>query len=469
MTSRTGLSLHFIGALTPEMMSLIQWCHQQGNRISASDDHSDLVYTPILHALGVQVFDMFAQTNISRTTDCVVVSRYYDTRHPEVVAAEKLLIRVVTETEFLKEIVGTQRLTALVDEYDGALTATWLSHVWQACHIPVNALAHTASAIAPVDLSCFSEQGEWIIPFSGFKRDSTTYEPDFLSFQPETVVVPSIRYDYPELHTTLDEVYLAYYTFARRIPRKGLIVGNNDYSRMKRLRSHLVDRQSQVYGLDRDAQWHIRDVSAENGETHFSLVHNRHNYGPFTIPAQGERFVYAAVAVCVLSLLRDINPASLVRALATVPLLKRYMEIRHDSQGRVIVLDRADHPELIKDVIATVRSRYPGKKIWCLYQPGSYLRTKALLPELVESLRPVDYLYLADIKGYPREKSEGLNVRHLIADLRREHNQVYYFESAEEMRHLLQDRVPSTDCILVLGAEGICQDAVAFDYPSAGV
>ncbi len=453
-------SLHFIGALTPEMVSLINYSVKRGDKVTASDDHTDKLYAPVLASLGVTFFDMFAQTNVSRTTDCVILSRFYDVRHSEVMAAQNLAIPVLSENDFTKEIVASHRLLAVLDDYDGALTATWLHHVWQLCHVPSSLLAHTINAESGSDVSAIGD-GEWfIVPFSGFKRDAVTYEADFLSFQPETVVVPSLRYDYPELNTTLDEVYQSYYTLAKRIPRKGLIVGNNDYSRMKRLRSHLVDRHTEVYGLERDSDWHIREVEMEGEITRFTLANGRQLYGPFTIPLRGERFVYAAAAVCVLSLLHELSLASVAQALATVPQLKRYFETYQDSEGRTLILDKADHPELIASILTTVRTLYPEKKIWCLYQPGSYLRTKALMQELQTSLQSVDYLYLADIKGYPKEKSEGLHMRHFVAEMRRQHNQTYYFENAQEMRALLDSRVPSNDLIIALGAEGMCQEIV---------
>ena len=152
-----------------------------------------------------------------------------------------------------------------------------------------------------------------------------------------------------------------------------------------------------------------------------------------------------------------MKPAVLGQGLASVPKLRRYFEARTDHEGRLIIDDRADLPETIDTVFDTIKQRYPEKKIWCLYQPGSYLRTKARLTELKQVLQRADFLYLADIKGYPKEKSEGLNIRQLVSDLKRDHSQTYYFDSAMDMTVLLDHRVTSNDCILTLGIEGICQ------------
>jgi UDP-N-acetylmuramate--alanine ligase len=123
---------------------------------------------------------------------------------------------------------------------------------------------------------------------------------------------------------------------------------------------------------------------------------------------------------------------------------------------------------MINDVLLGIRQQFPGKKIWCLYQPGSYLRTKSLFADYQTALKNADFVYMTDIKGYPKEKSEGLNIRHLIAEMRRQHPQTYYFDDAMDMTGLLSDRVASTDCIVTLGVEGVCQTVTKPLLPEVG-
>jgi UDP-N-acetylmuramate--alanine ligase len=396
---------------------------------------------------------MFAQTNIGKTTELVVLSRYYDDKHIEATTAIKQKLTVITETELTKQLSDTRKRIAVLGEYESPVLSAWLAHVWHGGHIPVQALTH-ALAKPYRDLQVLSDAPDWfILPFSGFKRDAVTYEPDFLSFDAQVALVPSIRYTYPELYMTLDEVYQSYYAFVKRVPRAGLIIGNSDYPRMKRLRVHLADRHIETYGFDRDAMWHIREVEQEEGSTTFSLAHDKQLYGPFTIPFRGEVSVYAAAAVSVLSLLHDMKPATLARGLATLPALERYFETVVDAEGRTIILDRADHPETIEMVLKTVRELYPTKKIWCVYQPCSFLQTKALQSELHEALALADFVYIADIKGYPKEKSEGLHTRHVVAAMKQSHPQTYYCDESIQMSELLAERVTSTDCIVLLGHE----------------
>ena len=461
-------SVHFIGVLTPEMASLATYTAFQNIQVTASDDHRDSVFLPRLLKAGIAFHDMFAQLNISRSIELVVLSRYADVRHIEAETATRHNIPIMLEVDYMKLISQEQPCLAILgDDYQTRLTAAILECIWREAHIPVNALTkvatrgnvYTSLAIANRDADQF------IIPFSGFKHDTATYEADFSSFEAQTIMIPSILYDYPELNTTLDDVYQSYYAFVKRIPRKGLIIGNGDYSRMKRLRSHLVDRHIESYGFERDNGWHIRDVTFEDGMTQFFLWHNQREYGPFTIPTYGRLYVYCATAVAVMSLLFDIKLEVINRGLANLPCFRRFMEPYTDKEGRIIIDDQADHPEIIESVLSSIRERFPDKKIWCLYQPGSYLRTKALYHEFQSALAIADFVYMTDILGYPKEKSEGLNIRHLISDMKRTHPQTYYFDDTTDMSGLLSDRVASTDCIVTLGVDGFCQEIITSLLP----
>ncbi len=455
-------SIHFTGVLSPEMASLAMYMARRHGKVSGSDDHGDTLFAPALEKAGVTFFDMFAQTNVSKTTDLLVLSRYYDAKHPEVVEATKHKIPVMLETDFLKLVLGDRRRLAVLGRYEAPLITGLLDHTWHSGHTMVESLTKVVSSDDSQSLARVEADAEWFLTsFPGLKRDANTYEADFLSFDAEIIIIPSIIYDSPELNTTLDEVYQSYYNFVKRVPRKGVIIGNGDWSRMRRLVSHLADRHFETYGLDRDNSWHIREVTVGGNKTSFSLAHDRQLYGPFMIPYVGMQFVYSATAVIVTSLVMEMKPETIGRGLLTAPLFRRYLETSIDREGRILIDDQADHPDMIRSVLQTIRSAYPDKRIWCLYQPGSFLRTKALMNELEEALSLADFIYMTDIKGYPREKSEGIHTRHVVADMKRRHHQTHYFDASTDMSGLLSDRVPSTDCIVTLGTLGVCQEIVA--------
>jgi UDP-N-acetylmuramate--alanine ligase len=59
--------------------------------------------------------------------------------------------------------------------------------------------------------------------------------------------------------------------------------------------------------------------------------------------------------------------------------------------------DYGHHPTAIRVTIEAVRQREPGRRVWAVYEPLTYHRTAALIPEFAASLATADAVVIADI------------------------------------------------------------------------
>ena len=75
--------------------------------------------------------------------------------------------------------------------------------------------------------------------------------------------------------------------------------------------------------------------------------------------------------------------------------------IKAQIGGVTIIDDYAHHPTEIEATLHAAKN-YPHKKIWCVFQPHTYTRTKALLPEFAKALTLADHVVLADIYAAQR-------------------------------------------------------------------
>ena len=66
------------------------------------------------------------------------------------------------------------------------------------------------------------------------------------------------------------------------------------------------------------------------------------------------------------------------------------------------------HPTAIAKTLQAAREKFPDKKIWLVFQPHLYTRTKALLPQFISTFEsvPADEIILVDIFE-AREKNTG--------------------------------------------------------------
>ena len=80
--------------------------------------------------------------------------------------------------------------------------------------------------------------------------------------------------------------------------------------------------------------------------------------------------------------------------------------------GVTIIDDYAHHPTEIKATLTSAKN-YPHKKTWCVFQPHTYTRTKALLPEFAEALTLADHVVLADIYAAREKNTLGISSKDL--------------------------------------------------------
>lgn len=77
------------------------------------------------------------------------------------------------------------------------------------------------------------------------------------------------------------------------------------------------------------------------------------------------------------------------------------------SAGVTIVDDYAHHPTEIRATL-TAAQNMPHKTLWCVFQPHTYTRTKALMDDFAAALSLADKVVLADI--YAARETDRLGI-----------------------------------------------------------
>ena len=91
-------------------------------------------------------------------------------------------------------------------------------------------------------------------------------------------------------------------------------------------------------------------------------------------------------------------PASVILAgLADFGGVGRRFEVKGDAGGIVVLDDFGHHPSAIAATLAAVRQRYPGRRVWAVYEPLTFHRTAAMLDAFADVLATADRVAVADI------------------------------------------------------------------------
>jgi UDP-N-acetylmuramate--alanine ligase len=63
----------------------------------------------------------------------------------------------------------------------------------------------------------------------------------------------------------------------------------------------------------------------------------------------------------------------------------------------VVYDDYGHHPTAIRETLAAVRQREPGRRVWAVYEPLTFHRTAAMLGQFAEALSGADAVAIADV------------------------------------------------------------------------
>ena len=156
-----------------------------------------------------------------------------------------------------------------------------------------------------------------------------------------------------------------------------------------------------------------------------------------------------AALACSFGLGLDIRTS--VKALEAYSGVGRRFDLKGSFEGISVVDDYAHHPTEVQATLkAAANMGYD--RIWCVFQPHTYTRTKAFLQEFASSFGNVHKVLLADIYA-AREADDGSISAKQLADAinGRSANAMYLgrFEAIE--KHLLEN-AKSGDLIITMGA-----------------
>ena len=126
-------------------------------------------------------------------------------------------------------------------------------------------------------------------------------------------------------------------------------------------------------------------------------------------------------------------------------------EIKGDYNGVLVVDDYAHHPSAVRNALAATRHFYKGR-IWCVFQPHLYSRTKFLLHEFAQAFKDADICVLADI--YPaREVDPGdISTPILVEEARKYHHDVRYLGNFDRIYEHLKANLLPGDLLITMGA-----------------
>jgi UDP-N-acetylmuramate--alanine ligase len=172
--------------------------------------------------------------------------------------------------------------------------------------------------------------------------------------------------------------------------------------------------------------------------------------GMVSLRVPGHHNVLNALAALVTALKLGVDFDDAARALAGFGGVERRFQIVGKASGVTIIDDYAHHPTEIRATLAAARERFPGRRLWAVWQPHTYSRTRLLLDEFAAAFTQADRVIVLDIYGSREAVDPTIHAAGVVAHMGRS-DAVHVADRRDAADYLLE-RVRPDDVIITLGA-----------------
>lgn len=415
MTADTSVTMppppaqfHFIGIGGIGMSGLARILLARGYRVSGSDT-AETENTRALVAAGATVVRGHADPTLASLADVLVTTlRAESAAATEIAAARDAGALIVKRGQLLGMIAHERRSIAVAGTHGKSSTTGMLTAALQALgqdpSYAIGAmLAATGANAAP---------GEG--PHMTVEADE--FDRAFLFLRPEVAIITAIAFDHPDIFPTQADYDEAFGQFVDRIKPGGTLVLCADNAGCQRLVAALLQRGGELprivtYGMETGAAWRL-----SRRESGWWVCAPDGRGVPLSLQIPGAHIALNATgAIAALSTFGfALEP--LAQAVGTFTGIGRRFEHKGRIAGVDIVDDYAHHPDEIRATLQAARERFSGRRIVAVFQPHTYSRTRALLPEFAAALDHADRTVLLAI--YPSGETDTLGVSsRSVADL----------------------------------------------------
>ena len=170
----------------------------------------------------------------------------------------------------------------------------------------------------------------------------------------------------------------------------------------------------------------------------------------------GDHNICNALSVIAAADLLGVSLEDAQKGLSSFKGTNRRFEHKGDWNGVTVIDDYAHHPTEIRATLKAAAS-YPHREVWCVFQPHTYTRTKALFDDFADALALADHIVLADIYAARETDTLGVSSELLANALKEKGCDAYYLPSFQAIEEFLAGRCQKGD--MLIGLNGYWKQA----------
>jgi len=427
-----GERIHVVGAAGAGASAAALLACWAGAVVTGCDPGGPSQYTDALDAAGITVAPAHDAAHVlaDPPPDRLAVTKALTAvapDHPELSAARESGIAVEAWQQVVADAASGRTLVAVAGTHGKSTTSGWLVHLLTSAGMDPGAFV---GALLPahdtgIGVVATARRGSG----RAFVVEADEYAGNFDPYRPAIAVLTSAEWDHPDVFADRAAVVSTFEAWIRRaVPGPDgsppVLVANVADDGVAALVERLIDWPGRVLatalvdvapqrtgGYARGIGERFRTaagpadallgriVAAERDGTVLEIAGLDRLAGPMRVrlPTAGRHNAANALGVAGAAMVLGAAPGAIVAGLESFAGVGRRLELKGEAGGIVVYDDYGHHPSAIRETLAAVRQREPGRRTWAVYEPLTYHRTAALLDAFADVLATADAVAIADI------------------------------------------------------------------------
>lgn len=408
-------SIHFMGIGGAGVSAVAAFAKAQGYNISGCDLDSNSQFLKPLVQNSVKIFPEHKPDHLENV-DILVVSPAIESLDPnnaELLAAKKKGVPVLIGEEFLSRyLIKNKKVIAIAGTHGKSTTTAMVGKILEEAGLDPSVLV--GAVVLDWGTNYRIGKGDF------FVIEADEYQEKFLLYNSFISVVTTVEMDHPEYFRDKEAVGDAFEKFVSQTQSGGHIIFGEGVDLTTSGMGAVVP-QKKIFELKL-----FGDYNQDN----------------------------AALAATVADIV-GVAEQTVLQTLKKFSGISRRFEFKGEEKGVKVFDDYGHHPTAIKATVEAAKQQFSGDRIWLVYQPHMFSRTKYLFNEFVEvfSSLAIHEIILVDIFAARQENKENISSRDIVETVKRDN--VKYIGNFEETANYLVRNTSAGDVVIVMGAGDI--------------
>lgn len=447
-----GLRVHVVGIGGAGMSAIARILLDSGVQVSGSDQQLNTV-THRLAEDGAQIAEGHRAENLPATLDAVLISSAIKDDNPEVIAARTRSLPVYKRREALPYILPEKTLVAVAGTHGKTTTTALIAHLLR------EAGRDPSYIVGGLMLNTGDNAHAGKGPV--FVIEADEYDYMFLGLSPRVAVLTNVEHDHPDMFPTLDSTLQAFRQFIQRLPNDGLLIACADDEH-----ADLLGKERRAAGkpvvfystVHHHAEWLGSIDPADDTRTHFGVRYHGGTvrlYEQIVYSQAGEHNVRNALAALAAVYAAGVPLGAVISAFETFKgTARRFEHVGTTAGGVALYSDYGHHPTAIKAVLSAARARFPDARLWAVWQPHTFSRTRTLLNDFAGAFGDADHALITDIYASRERYQAGDPDGEFVASAIWEagHKDARYSGDVDATADLLREEAQRGDVVIIFSA-----------------